>query len=88
MKLPSRDEVRQALEDLVAGRRSRDEVEDWAMPWVVGEADVTDMAVWRTLNKLCQADARDTPGVYLYHAVDFQFWLEEYERDVTRWAEE
>lgn len=75
---PSRAEVEAQLLDLVAGRRTRDEVTSWAMQWVFArDARVDDPAVWAALNNLQGADAPSTDRPYLYGEVDFQAWLDE-----------
>ena len=77
---PTRDEIREVLRDLAAGRRTPAEVADWATPWVTEAAgEVDDEVVWEALDWLAGADLETAPGKYLHGPEDFQSWLDEFE---------
>lgn len=76
---PTRAEVRQVLRDLVAGQRSREDADAWAMRWVgVLGPDVDDGVVWAGLMTLAGCDMQTNPDTYLYGDTDFRRWLEEF----------
>ncbi|HEV7504862.1 MAG TPA: DNA-binding protein [Thermoanaerobaculia bacterium] len=73
---PERAEVEKVLEDLIAGRCSREEAADWAVRWVIADdPDVEDDAVWEALGVLAAADLKTTDRPYLYEEADFRQWL-------------
>lgn len=69
--------------DLISGRSSREEVADWAAPWIVQPSpSVADPVVWRALQQLSGADLLNWPGEegeYLHSDVDFHGWLDQLE---------
>ena len=75
---PSRKEVEAKLRELISGKRSRQEVADWASQWIrASEPRVGDPAVWKALTSLVGADMLTTDRPYLYGEDDFRAWLEE-----------
>lgn len=78
---PTRDDVAQKLRDLAAGKKSPEEVSDWAQPWVYDDdlPEVEDELVWDTLDKLTAADTQSQPGAYMFTTTDFHAWQEEFE---------
>jgi hypothetical protein len=77
---PNREEVRQRLRDLLAGRLTREEVADWAATWVrQAEPAVHDLVVWDALKQLAGADLRSSPIDYLHTDSDFHDWLDRIE---------
>ncbi|GAA1228211.1 hypothetical protein GCM10009676_08160 [Prauserella halophila] len=90
VKLPSRDEVRQAIVDLLEGRRSREEVDDWAAQWRTLDnlPEIDDRLVWDTLGRLSGCATLDPfdpqNDYYLHIEVDFRAWLEEFDAAVAR----
>ncbi|GAA1206606.1 hypothetical protein GCM10009664_75440 [Kitasatospora gansuensis] len=90
VNVPSRDEVRKAIVDLLEGRRSREDVDDWAAPWATLDdlPEIDDELVWDTLGTLFGCATLDpsdpeNPG-YLHDEVDFRAWLEEFDAAVAR----
>lgn len=79
MTVLQRAEVRAALRNLIEGRRTAEEVADWAVGTMAAleGADVSDMAAWDTLTTLSGADLLTAPGRYLHGAEDYRAWLEE-----------
>lgn len=78
--VPSRLEVRDRLLDLLSGRRTREEVADWAVVWVIqAEPDVDDQVVWDGLTALAGADLKVAPDTYLHNEADFHRWLDKVE---------
>ncbi|HEX4965399.1 MAG TPA: hypothetical protein VF173_31605 [Thermoanaerobaculia bacterium] len=75
---PERVEVEKVLEDLIAGRCSRENAADWAALWVNAEdPNVNNDTVWEALGVLAMADAKTTDRPYLYDESDFRQWLED-----------
>jgi hypothetical protein len=75
--LPSRAQVLSYLEDLIAGRRSREEVADWAATFFGQEylgSLVPDDAALEAVNTLAAADLQTSPMEYLYGPEDFEDW--------------
>jgi hypothetical protein len=80
LPLPSAQETEVKLVALADGSASREEVADWASPWVIGD-DIPrdyDRRVWNALLALCGADLKDTPTTYLHGAQNFRDWLAEF----------
>lgn len=77
---PSRQEVKGRMLALLSGRRSREEVADWAAVWVCEpDPDVEDPAVWEGLISLSGADLMVAPGEYLHTEPDSHSWLDDLE---------
>jgi hypothetical protein len=75
--LPDRATVLSYLEDLIAEKRSREEVADWASQFIRGDYDhirVRDWPAWEMLSVLAGADIKDSPTEYLYIKEDFGGW--------------
>ncbi|HWL37077.1 MAG TPA: hypothetical protein VNQ77_12885 [Frankiaceae bacterium] len=73
---PSRRDVRHRLVDVLSGRRSREEVADWAAEWVMeAEPEVDDEVVWHGLTELAGMDLTVAPDVYLHSVDDLRAWL-------------
>ncbi|MFE6610793.1 hypothetical protein [Amycolatopsis sp. NPDC057786] len=78
--VPTRAEVRKALEDLATGAVTRAEASDWARPWIVEDADrIDDGLVWDALDWLSGADLMVSPTDCLHGPIDFQAWLVEFD---------
>ncbi|GAA1228219.1 hypothetical protein GCM10009676_08170 [Prauserella halophila] len=90
VSVPSRDEVRQAIVDLLEGRRSREEVDRWAAPWATLDdlPEIDDELVWDTLDWLFGCATIDPSNLanngYLFGEADFRAWLEEFDAAVAR----
>ena len=77
-QVPSREDVELRLNDLIAGRTTREPIADWAKQWILPDApNVDDPAVWRALKKLAAADMVTTDRPYLYGEEDYRDWLAE-----------
>jgi hypothetical protein len=75
---PSRQEVEDKLLDLLAHRATREQVAEWAEPWIIADdPDVDDEAVWKALTRLVGADLKTSPTNYLHNEQDFEHWLRE-----------
>lgn len=74
---PSRAEIRQMMCDLIAERRTRDEVTDWAESWMRDDIQFDDDASWDAVILLSGAVAISTDRPYLYDREDFERWLAE-----------
>ncbi|WP_253862610.1 hypothetical protein [Prauserella halophila] len=76
--------------DLLEGRRSREDVDDWAAPWATLDdlPEIDDELVWDTLGWLfgCAMPDPSRPhnNGYLFGEVDFRAWLEEFDAAVAR----
>jgi hypothetical protein len=80
MQIPTRQEIELKLVTLIEGNSSREEVSDWASPWVFNDDDrdeIVDYAGWRTLNLLSGADTKTIDRPYLFGKEDFIDWLSE-----------
>jgi hypothetical protein len=78
--VPSVPQIRQALLDLLTGRRSREDVAGWAGQWVNASIPtVDDPVVWKALGELAGADLRVSPHEYLHSDADFHLWLDNLE---------
>lgn len=77
---PTREDVRERIEGLLASRYTRRDVSAWAHQWVAAwDPQVADDAVWRALTALAGADTPAEPDGYLYYEPDFHAWLDELE---------
>ncbi len=81
-KVPGLADVIQKLRELVAGEASRQEVSEWASPWIVKFEDVQfdknrelDRKIKEALDCLASADLVSTDRPYLYGQSDFERWL-------------
>jgi hypothetical protein len=74
---PTRDEVKQMLLDLIAGRRTPEEVADWASAKMAAleSVHVRDLELWHLITTLSGADLMTEPGVYLHSELDYRDWL-------------
>ena len=80
---PTREQVRQRLQDLLSGRLSREEAAEWAAAWVrEAEPAVDDLVVWEALKKMTGADLRSNPIDYLHTDSDFHDWLDQLEAEI------
>jgi hypothetical protein len=71
--LPTREEIEQQFEDLLAKRRSREEIASWAASfWTID-----DWRAWDALTKLMGADLRDFDNEYFHGESQIRGWLEE-----------
>jgi hypothetical protein len=68
------------LLDLLAGRRSREDVAGWAGQWVnAPNPRVDDPVVWKALGEFAGADLRVGTHEYLHSDADFHVWLDDLE---------
>lgn len=74
---PVRADVERTLVDLIDGKISRAQAEDWALKvWNKDlEIRVTDWPAWEAVKHLTAAGLKDAPDEYAYERVDFQGWL-------------
>lgn len=79
---PSRSEVDEQFVALLAGSRSRDEVDRWAAYWVAAdETEVEDEHVWWALKLLYGIDLRHGPDEpYLHDDEQVAGWLQTFRR--------
>jgi len=79
---PSAEEVERKLLDLVEGRITREEADDWAMRWVAADdAGVDDDNIWEALRHLAGCSMPTTDRSYLYNRKDFEAWLADFRGD-------
>lgn len=78
---PSRDDLRERIDGLIAGTADREAVASWAWQWVVNDVDVDDPVVWEALNCLAGADAPTIDREYLHGQLDFKAWREALDGD-------
>lgn len=88
-QLPARSVIELKLEDLLAGRISREEVAGWARPYALGEKaereDPKDIPAWEALTSLAMSDTKDPDdGGYLYNNTSFRSWLEQLRASPTK----
>nr|WP_107768298.1 hypothetical protein [Dickeya dadantii] len=76
--LPSRQMLKQIIQQLIAGVVNRSQVSEWAFS-IIDNDDirVTDQVVWKTLECLGAVDLPSTDRDYLYGKDDFICWLKE-----------
>ena len=83
--LPSREQVRQKLLDVLIGRVSREDAATWADTWVVdSDPDVDDFVVWKALKQLSGIDLRINASDYLHNEADIHDWLDKVENAIDR----
>lgn len=80
MEPPTKDEIAAKLKSLVRGDLSREDVSEWARPWITRLEEVSDADVRRAIDSLCAADMPSTDRPYLYGPDDFEQWLSEFDR--------
>ncbi|MBO0685969.1 MAG: PH domain-containing protein [Candidatus Dormibacteraeota bacterium] len=74
--LPRREDVEEALRDLLAGRVNREAVAAWARNFQGVEEGMFDSpATSEALNNLAEADERAPDHTYIHDPIDFQIWL-------------
>jgi hypothetical protein len=76
MEPPTRLEVAAVLRGLIRGEQTRRSASVWANDWLLGDARVSDPAVWEALQLLGPADLVSTDRPFLYNDEDFQACLE------------
>jgi hypothetical protein len=75
---PVPQEVETKLLDLIEGRCTREEAEDWALQWVAADdPEVEHDGVWEALMALAGAGLKTGPSAYLHGEADFSAWLDE-----------
>ena len=83
--LPTREQVRQKLHDVLVGRISREDASSWADTWVVdSDPDVDDFVVWKALTQLSGVDLRVNATDYLHNEADIHDWLDKVENSIDR----
>ena len=76
---PGRDDIEEQLLGLVAGTRTREEVANWAAPWLHADwHDIPDQRLQRAIEQLGTADLKRGPSDYLHGETDFKAWLREF----------
>lgn len=76
--IPTREHIIDRLRDLVAGRRTREDVSAWATNFLCNDHPrISDMIAWDVLTSVGGADLRFDTDQYLYGNVDFNDWIEE-----------
>jgi hypothetical protein len=76
--LPSRQMLKQIIQQLISGVVNRSQVSEWALSIIDNdEIRVTDQVVWKTLECLGAVDLPSTDRDYLYGEDDFICWLKE-----------
>ena len=76
--LPTRQDIMEQLCQLIAGRKTREEVSAWAVQYICSDHPrVTDTVGWEALKTLGGADIRADLDHYLYDEADFKKWMEE-----------
>ena len=75
---PSRADVVEQLEGLVAGSITREAASDWACTWIERD-DIRprELDVWEAVKSLAAADLPSPDRAYLYSKDDFASWLNE-----------
>ena len=82
---PSEDEVQRKLVDLVEGRVTREEADDWAMRWVVADdPGIEDKNIWAAIGHLAGCAMPTTDRAYLYGQSDFEAWLADFRGGLAR----
>jgi hypothetical protein len=76
MKRPTRPEVAAVLRGLINGEQTRQSASAWASEWLLGDARVSDPAVWEALQLLGAADLISTDRPFLYNDQDFRACLD------------
>jgi hypothetical protein len=72
---PAKNDVIQTLQLLIRGEISREDVSDWARPWITRLHEIDDEDVRNALDSLSGADSPTTDRRYLYGQEDFENWL-------------
>lgn len=75
MEPPSREEVRERLDQLLAGLLTREEASRWALQYLLDEDCVSeDPAVEEAIENLVAADSMVSRDAYFHSEADFQEW--------------
>ena len=80
MEPPSHDDIVMALNALIWGSRTRQEVSRWAVSFIVGEMRTNDKWINRILSNLAMADGIGFDRPYFYDEDNFRDWLREFEQ--------
>ncbi|MBO0683313.1 MAG: PH domain-containing protein [Candidatus Dormibacteraeota bacterium] len=74
--LPTREDVEQALRDLLGGRVNREAVAAWARNFRgMAEGQFDSAETKEALDNLAEADERAPDHTYVHDPIDFQIWL-------------
>ncbi|MFC4012055.1 hypothetical protein ACFOY2_32810 [Nonomuraea purpurea] len=76
---PEREVLRNAINDIIEGRRTREDVASWAERKMLDleYERKTDLVAWEVLKAIAGADLEVEPGSYLHCMEDIQSWMEE-----------
>ena len=79
VNVPTREEIAQKLQQLIADELTREAASNWASPWITQfhELKGLDRKVKDGLEVLAMADTPTTDRPYLYGPQDFVAWLRE-----------
>ena len=78
LSAPSRSEVADKLDSVLAGHLSRSGASTWAMQWVAADADVADQVVWDILTRVGMIDLTHGEGEpYLFSDEQVAEWRAE-----------
>ena len=81
MEPPSHEDVVGAFNDLISGTRTRKEVSQWAVSYIVSGVRIKDKRISQAIDDLGMVDLISTDRPYLYDEGDFREWLREFERE-------
>lgn len=77
---PTRDDTRSIIIELNNGKRSREDVGNWARQWVSArDPGVNDEVVWEILDWLAGIDTRISETEYLFGSEDIEDLLKKLE---------
>ncbi|WP_158892080.1 DNA-binding protein [Amycolatopsis anabasis] len=72
------------LLDLISGRRTREEVDEWAGRWVyASDPGVDDQIISNALTSLAVCDLKTSPDGYLHGPDDFRDWLRDFDDELA-----
>ncbi len=79
MEPPSHDDVVAVFNALISGTRTRQDVSEWAVSYIVSGMRIEDKRISQAIDDLGMADLISTDRPYLYDEEDFREWLREFE---------
>lgn len=76
LRMPSRAELVQVLEDLCTGKKKRSEVAGWASSIIDDDSvRVDDMLAWDVLKRIGAVDLPAPDREFLYEEIDLASWI-------------
>jgi hypothetical protein len=83
--IPNKKDIISKINDLIAGKISREEVSTWATEYILFDdpqiyPEIDDAVVWNAIKHLSGADLITTDRPYLYGITDFEEWLKPLQR--------